>query len=226
MLRNILLAGFGASLLAAGADSVRAPILVELFTSEGCSSCPPADRLLESLDSQVFVLSEHVDYWDRLGWRDPFSAHSNTLRQEGYARGFGTEGPYTPQMVIDGVTEFVGNDTRRAMAEIVRARSREKIGVHLARTESGVQVRIDPAAKSAEVWLALADDSATSHVAAGENKGRQLHHVAVLRSLRKIGSVKRGAAFEQSVAVPPGTGRVIVFVQDSGLGKVFGVGSL
>jgi hypothetical protein len=226
MLRNILLAGFGASLLAAGADSVRAPILVELFTSEGCSSCPPADRLLESLDPQVIVLSEHVDYWDRLGWRDPFSAHANTLRQEGYARGFGTEGPYTPQMVIDGVTEFVGNDSRRAMDEIARARTREKIGVHLARTASGVQVQIDRAANSAEVWLALADDSATSQVAAGENKGRQLHHVAILRSLRKIGSVKRGAAFEQSVAVPTGAGRVIVFVQASALGKVYGVGVL
>ena len=226
MLRNILLAGFSASLLAAGADSVRAPILVELFTSEGCSSCPPADRLLESLDPQVIVLSEHVDYWDRLGWRDPFSAHANTLRQEGYARGFGTSGPYTPQMVIDGVTEFVGNDSRRAMDEIARARSREKIGVHLARTASGVQVQIDPAAKTAEVWLALADDSGTSQVAAGENKGRQLHHVAILRSLRKIGSVKKGTAFAQSVEVPPGTGRVIVIVQDSGLGKVYGVGSL
>ena len=205
---------------------MRAPILVELFTSEGCSSCPPADRLLESLDSQVIVLSEHVDYWDRLGWRDPFSAHANTVRQEGYARGFGTTGPYTPQMVIDGVTEFVGNDTRRATVEIARARTREKIGVHLTRTASGVQVQIDPAPKSAEVWLALADDRATSQVAAGENKGRQLHHVAILRSLRKLGSVKRGAAFEQSVAVPAGTGRVIVFVQDSGLGKVYGVGAI
>ena len=226
MFRNILLAGFSASLLAAGADSVRAPILVELFTSEGCSSCPPADRLLESLDPQVIVLSEHVDYWDRLGWRDPFSAHANTVRQEGYARGFGTTGPYTPQMVIDGVTEFVGNDTRRATDEIARARTREKIGVHLTRTASGVQVQIDPAPKWAEVWLALADDRATSQVAAGENKGRQLHHVAILRSLRKLGSVKRGAAFEQSVAVPAGTGRVIVFVQDSGLGKVYGVGAI
>jgi len=226
MLRNLLLAGLGASLLAFGADSVRAPVLVELFTSEGCSSCPPADRLLESLDPQVIVLSEHVDYWDRLGWRDPFSAHANTVRQEGYARGFGTQGPYTPQMVVDGVTEFVGNDARRATEEIARVRSREKIGVHLARTAEGVQVQIDPAAKGADVWLALADDSGTSQVAAGENKGRQLHHVAILRSLRKIGSVKRGAAFAQSVAVPPGAGRVIVFVQDSGLGKVYGVGSL
>jgi hypothetical protein len=215
-----------ASLTAAGADSSRAPVLVELFTSEGCSSCPPADRLLESLDSQAIVLSEHVDYWDGLGWRDPFSGHANTLRQDAYARGFGIPGPYTPQMVIDGVTEFVGNDARRAMDEIARARSREKIGVHLSRTAAGVQVHIDPAAKSADVWLALADESGTSQVAAGENKGHSLHHVAILRSLRKIGAVKRGAGFARTLAVPPDAGRVIVFLQDSGLGTVYGAGIL
>ncbi len=226
MFRNLLLAAFGASLLAAGADSSRAPILVELFTSEGCSSCPPADRLLESLDPQAIVLSEHVDYWDGLGWRDPYSGHANTQRQEAYARGFGIPGPYTPQMVIDGVTEFVGNDARRAMEEIARARSREKIGVHLARSAAGVQVQIDRAARSADVWLALADNSGTSQVASGENQGRRLHHVAILRSLRKIGAVKRGGGFAQDIAVPADAGRVIVFVQDAGLGKVYGVGVL
>jgi hypothetical protein len=226
MIRNLLLTAFGASLLAAGADNPRAPILVELFTSEGCSSCPPADRLLESLDPQVIVLSEHVDYWDRLGWRDPFSSHANTVRQESYARGFGIPGPYTPQMVIDGVTEFVGNDAARVKEEIARARSREKIGVHLSRTVVGVQVQVDPAARAADVWLALADDSGTSQVTAGENQGRRLHHVAILRSLRKIGAMKRGAAFAQNIAVPPDAGRVIVFVQDSGLGRVYGVGTL
>ena len=229
MYRNLLLAACAASVVAAGlsaADSARAPVLVELFTSEGCSSCPPADRLLESLDPQAIVLSEHVDYWDRLGWRDPYSAHANTQRQETYARGFGINGPYTPQMVIDGAAEFVGNDSRRALDEISRARTREKIGVHLSRTPAGVQVQIDPAAKSAEVWLALADDSGSSQVTAGENRGRQLHHVAILRSLRKIGTVKRNAAFAQNIPVPADTGRVIVFVQNSGLGKVYGVGIL
>jgi hypothetical protein len=185
---------------------------VELFTSEGCSSCPPADRLLESLDAQVIVLSEHVDYWDRLGWRDPYSSHANTLRQESYARGFGTEGPYTPEMVIDGAAEFVGNDGRRAADEIARARNREKLGIRLTRTGAGVRVEIDPASKSADVMLALADDSGTSQVAAGENKGRQLHHVAILRSL----------PFTQTVAIPTDGGRVIVFVQDGTAGKIYG----
>jgi hypothetical protein len=226
MFRNLLLAALGSSLLSAGADSSRAPVLVELFTSEGCSSCPPADRLLESLDPQAIVLSEHVDYWDHLGWRDPFSLHANTQRQEAYARGFGIDGPYTPQMVIDGITEFVGNDERRVRDEFARARSREKIGVHLSRTASGVRVQIDRAAKASDVWLALADNSGTSQVAAGENQGHSLHHVAILRSLRKIGAVKRGIAFAQNVEVLPSAGRLIVFVQDSGLGRVYGVGML
>jgi hypothetical protein len=223
---NFLLAAFAASVLAAAPGTSRAPVLVELFTSEGCSSCPPADRLLETLDPQAVVLSEHVDYWDHQGWRDPYSAHANTQRQEAYARGFGIEGPYTPQMVIDGAAEVVGNDERRVRSELERARSREKTGVYLSRTAEGVHVQVDAAAKGADVWLALADDSGTSQVAAGENKGRQLHHVAILRSLRKIGAVKSGAGFTGNVAMPAGAGRVIVFVQDSGLGKVHGVAML
>ncbi|MEO8369984.1 MAG: DUF1223 domain-containing protein [Candidatus Solibacter sp.] len=226
MLRNLILAACGAAMLASGADSTRAPVLIELFTSEGCSSCPPADRLLELLDSQAIVLSEHVDYWDRLGWRDPYSSHANTLRQQTYARVFGKDGPYTPQMVIDGTTEFVGNDAPRATQELARARSHEKLGVHLTRTADGVQVRIDAASKAAEVWLALAEDRGTQQVASGENKGRTLHHVAILRSLRKLGVLKKGAEFSQMVEAPANGGRLIVFVQEGGFGRVYGVGAL
>ena len=226
MIRNLLLAACGASLLLTAADSSRAPVLVELFTSEGCSSCPPADRLLASLDSQAIILSEHVDYWDRLGWRDPYSSHANTLRQETYARAFGKEGPYTPQMVIDGITEFVGNDAPRAAAELARARSHEKLPIHLTRTPLGVQVQIDAPPKSADVWLALAEDSGTQQIAAGENKGRTLHHVAILRTLKKIGTTKKGAPFTQQVEAPPDATRLIVFVQEGGLGRVYGVAAL
>jgi hypothetical protein len=226
MVFRIVIAAALGSFLATAAEPARAPVLVELFTSEGCSSCPPADRLLASLDHEVVVLSEHVDYWDRLGWRDPYSSHATTLRQESYARALGAKEPYTPQMVIDGVTEFVGNDSGRANQEIARARAREKLGVRLTRTESGVRVEIDPPAKSADVMLALADESGTSQVAAGENKGRELRHVAILRSLRKIGSIKHGTAFSQTVTVPADAGRVIVFVQDGIAGKVYGVAML
>ena len=129
----------------------RAPVLVELFTSEGCSSCPPADRLLEVLDSQVVVLGEHVDYWDHQGWRDPWSSHALTQRQETYAFRFRRDGPYTPQMVVDGSVEFNGSDNRRAADEIARARAREKTAVRLTRSGSKIAVEIEPAAHAVQV---------------------------------------------------------------------------
>jgi hypothetical protein len=229
MRRFALLALIGCVLLAQSTPTPdRSPVLVELFTSEGCSDCPPADHMLAQLDPFVVVLSEHVDYWDHQGWKDRFSSHEYTLRQEDYAKRFQIDGPYTPQMVVDGAAQFVGSDAKRAKEEIGKAQQRAKAQVKLARTAGGVQIDIANAPNYASVFMALAEDSAASDVAAGENKGRHLTHVAILKSLRKVGSVKRGAGFSQTVSLPAPAAeqRVIVFLQEGSSGPVIGVAEL
>ncbi|HVH71909.1 MAG TPA: DUF1223 domain-containing protein [Candidatus Dormibacteraeota bacterium] len=185
------------------------PVVVELFTSEGCSSCPPADALLARLaeessagHAQVVALEEHVDYWDDLGWRDPFSSHRWTERQYVYAGVLGNGNPYTPQMVVDGGVEFTGSRAQQAQRAIAEAASRAKIPVSLSeqRAESRpgtenflVEVgKLIPSKKggAAEVWLAITETGLHSSVSRGENAGNELRHAAVVRLMRKIGEAK------------------------------------
>ncbi len=206
----------------------RAPVLVELFTSEGCSSCPPADRLLQKLDSQVVVLSEHVDYWDQLGWKDQFSSPAFTARQRDYSRMLNLPDVYTPQMIVDGETAFVGSDSGKAVEAIAKAGRRKKADLRIARAEAGLSIDATGLPATAELMLALAEDTAASNVAAGENKGQRLAHVAVLRSLQKIGKVKHGEDFRRTVELPKTAAaqRIIVFLQESGYGRVSAVAML
>src|SRR5690242_4017290 len=162
----------------------RTPVIVELFTSEGCSSCPPADQLLESLDrsqpvprAEIIALSEHVDYWNHIGWTDPYSSPVFSSRQAVYAHRFQLQGSYTPQMVVDGAVEFVGSDGRRAEAAITAAARLEKIPVVLSASMNALHIEVGalPSAagrEKADVYLALARDSGTSNVLRGENQGR------------------------------------------------------
>ena len=188
-----------------------APVIVELFTSEGCSSCPPADDLLGSLarnqpvpGALIIPLSEHVDYWDRLGWRDPFSSPRFTARQRDYARAFDAPSIYTPQMVVDGRLELVGSHSVEARAAIRDARDARKVPVDVAVSSHPnsrvVQVSAgigpDRAAVAAEplgVWLAVTESGLVSDVRAGENRFRRLHHTGVVRHLERLDTVTADA---------------------------------
>lgn len=194
-------------LFAAEVGESRTPVVVELFTSEGCSSCPPADVLLSRLAAgqpisgvQVIALSEHVDYWNHLGWADPYSSPLFRMRQEQYAGIFKTESVYTPQMIVNGYAEFVGGDPKVAQREIQRAaRSAPMAIVSLSRTNAGndseapkLNLRIENA-KSAgeplEIVLAITEDALTSYVSGGENTGRMLTHSAVVRSMTSLANL-------------------------------------
>jgi hypothetical protein len=228
MRRGFLLAALAIACAIAAGNPDRAPVLIELFTSEGCSSCPPADEVLRQLDSHAIVLSEHVDYWDHDGWEDPHSSHEWTLRQQDYVTRFGISEPYTPQMVVDGAAQFNGSDGRRAQAELQRSAQKPKAAIKLARRDGGLAVQVENAPSAANVMLALAENFAVSDVRSGENKGRRMEHVAVVRSLRKIGSVKRGSGFEQTLKLPAEAAnqRVIVFLQQGSSGQVEGAAEL
>lgn len=215
-------------------------VLVELFTSEGCSSCPPADALLARLDAaqfvpgvQAVVLSEHVTYWDHLGWRDPYSLAEMTRRQMRYVQEFGDNTAYTPQMVIDGATELQGGDEGSLKRAVAKAAHKEKqeIAIENARwVGSKVQfsVRGGQAAPGATLMAALAED-AQSSVSRGENAGHVLHHVAVVRTIANAGP----AALDGHLlvmTVPPeanmpvnGSLRLVVYLADTKNDHVLGV---
>lgn len=174
------------------------PVLVELFTSEGCSDCPPADALLALLDQKqpipgvdVVVLSEHVTYWNHQGWRDPFSLNAIDERQQEYARQFALSDVYTPQVVVDGAAQVVGSDGPKLQAEIERAASRPKMTLAIAQArqaDGAVQfaVNADTGGK-ANIVAAVAENATVTEVARGENAGRTLHHVAVVRVMKDFG---------------------------------------
>jgi hypothetical protein len=235
-----------AALICRGADSntARVPVLLELFTSEGCSSCPPADRLLEVLDEKqpvagadLIVLSEHVDYWDRLGWKDPFSSPQYTARQQDYTNRYNFDGVYTPQLVVDGRYGFVGSDGREASAAIQKAIRKRKIPIaisNVARNGNEVTAHIELSADEnfrgarGILFVALADNRQESHVARGENSGRALSHVAVTRVLKQVGAIDFDSPVAKEIALPvyqgSGTGlRLVAFIQDPKSGHVLGV---
>jgi hypothetical protein len=230
MLRSWLLISF----LCTGAIA-DTPVIVELFTSEGCSSCPPADQLLAKLESQqpvagahIIALSEHVDYWDRLGWRDPFSSAQFTGRQQEYSQVFHDSGPYTPEMVVDGATGFVGNQSSDALKTITQAARAAKVTVRITAGGGKISIQADGAKHAADVVVAITERNLLSNVSRGENAGRKLTHTAVVRWLRVVGKTRPGEPFADEVSVSPEKTwkaenlRAVVFLQERASRRVLG----
>jgi hypothetical protein len=217
-------------------------ILVELFTSEGCSSCPPADALLQKMDAsqpvpgaQLIVLSEHVDYWDHDGWKDPNSSPALTQRQEDYVHALRLDTAYTPQIIVDGTGLLRPGDAQQFIKLFQGAAATPKIPVRIGdvNVDAGVlHARIEAEGSSdkrnADVYVAVALDHVESQVLHGENGGRHLTHVAVVVQLTKIGKLQKGKSFDETIhlKLKPGTDpknlRIVAFVQEPGPGRLLG----
>lgn len=221
--------------------ATRKAVVVELFTSEGCSSCPPADELLGRLRQEkladgleVIPLGLHVDYWNQLGWTDRFSSSAYSQRQSNYANKFHIEGPYTPQMVVDGSAQFVGSDVRRARQAILQA-AQHPFGADVELTaEAGDKLAILVKAAphvSGEVMLAITEDNLKTSVRSGENGGHELHHAAVVHELRSLGRINNGS-FERKIPLALDKTwkrqdvRIAVFVQQGGSGAIDGAAAI
>jgi hypothetical protein len=198
--------------------------VVELFTSEGCSSCPPADAVLARLAGHpgVFALSFHVDYWDDLGWPDRFASAENTARQRAYARSLASRGLYTPELVVGGTDAFVASEGDHAETSVARALatpSSVRLALHPRRTsgDAVVDYEASGAPAGAVLDVALVERSVSTEVRGGENSGKTLHHANVVRSF--VGTALGALSGTVTLRVPPTLRRedadVIGYVQRS-----------
>jgi hypothetical protein len=224
------------------------PVIVELFTSEGCSDCPPADRLLSALGkaqpvpgAEVIPLEEHVDYWNSDGWNDPFSSSQFTVRQKEYVYVFHRASEYTPEMVVDGTVEFVGSDQNRALAAIAKEALGPKADLQIEELPDAnsdarkMQLRVSLAPLAAlnpkhgaEVVLVVTEDNLASNVTRGENAGKHLNHFGVVRELRVLGKVDSAGSFSATPDLTLARDwkrenlHVVAFVQDRSTKRILG----
>jgi hypothetical protein len=234
---------FALPLLLAASPPPRTPVLVELFTSEGCSSCPSADNALARLAQrqpvegvELIALGFHVDYWDFLGWKDPYSSAEYSERQRRYALDGDDNRVYTPQMVVDGERAFVGGEDE-ARTQAAAAAQRAKVPLRLTARVDGesvvVRVRTETApAPGLELWAALAEEGLSTDVKRGENAGKKLAHAAVVRTLATLPVAKAsegGFVSEARLKLSPGWKReklrVVAVLQAPG-GPVSGVAAV
>ncbi len=223
-------------------QTAKQTVLVELFTSEGCSSCPPADRALAFLDkeqpyaqAEIITLALHVDYWNKLGWKDEFSTSLFTQRQENYAEKLKLDSAYTPQMIVDGKTEFVGSDLGKAAKIITEAAKIQKGKIEIVKNEGKLSIKITdlPVHENAGIYLVIAEDNLRSNVARGENSGKILEHQSVVRELRSIGNLsaaQRSTEVETALQINSNWKsenlKIIIFAQENESRKILGAGRI
>ena len=241
--------------LAGGAETNPQPVVVELFTSEGCSACPPADRFLIQLQksqpvpgAKIIALGEHVDYWNRLGWTDQFSSAELSERQQAYSAALANDSVYTPQMIVDCRRDIVGGNQARVLNTIAKSARAPKASIVVSRSDATdepdsekltLHVRVDgldrvKGYERADVWLVIAEDDLESNVVRGENAGRHLRHVGVVRQMRIIGQVEpnKVATFTSDPAVTlrpewkRGKLNAVVFIQEHRGMRILGAGAL
>jgi hypothetical protein len=215
-------------MLTAGAAALAdvRPAVIELYTSQGCSSCPPADALLVELAKRtdVLALSFHVDYWDQYGWRDPFSLSVANKRQLDYVRRFKLDYVYTPDLVIDGHVDVLGVDPKEIVHRLAEPRTGVPVRVAFEGGELVVSVDAAGGSSGANVELVSFLPTAVTAIGRGENAGRELHEANVVRSFKTLGTWK-GEAAQWKVernSLPPDAGDVAVLVQQPGPGPIVG----
>lgn len=215
----------GPSPAAPMAAAVKAPIVVELFTSQGCSSCPPADALLGELAKRddVLPLAFHIDYWDRLGWKDPFSLPEATARQRAYARSLGNGNVYTPQMVVNGAHDVVGSD-RAKVARAIAEAAKATVPLELRVVTQSLSVAVGAGMGSGQLWLVSFDPKHETQVRAGENAGRKLVNVNIVRKVEPLGAWNGAAqAFEYPLPVTGSNAAVLLQASD---GRILGAAAI
>jgi hypothetical protein len=203
----VRLVAFASLLLVAPVAVSARPVVVELFTSEGCSSCPPADAYLSELSHdrpEVLPLAFHVTYWNSLGWQDPYSLEAATQRQAAYSAHFG-ESAYTPEMVIDGQKGLVGSNRRAAEAAIEIAQKADEDGVVVSGMRHGgtISVTVGPGTGHGQVLLVGYDTGHVTNVGRGENTGRTLRESNIVRSIQTVGEWT-GAPLKLESTAPAG----------------------
>lgn len=222
----------------AGEASLRQPVLVELYTSQGCSDCPPADKILVDLAhrADVVALSFPITYWDMLGWKDTLASDSNTLRQKAYADRLGRAATYTPQVILDGIEDVVGNKRHSILSAVTRhyamRREAEPISFDVAYDDRNLTIDISGAApegvsdeNEAVLWLMYVLSHAEVAIGGGENKDRTLVYTNVVRDIRQVGTWDGG---ENMFQIPlslnaPTHDAVAVILQERDHGQVFAV---